>query len=103
MQPLAEVQSIAVSDSRPLTRDELRIDLIPAVWREAKNDLPLIDDLGESFLPITDLAAAAIGVAMVKELGRVFEIPRDQYAILLWEYISHVASEKLTLALRSLR
>lgn len=103
MTNLAEVKTFALVAPRALTRDELRLDLIPAVWAEAKNDLSLFDDLGESELSITDLAAAAIGVAMAKQFGHVFEIPRDQYSLLVWNYVEHLAGEKLILATRALR
>jgi hypothetical protein len=94
----AELQ-VPLVRQRVLTAEELE-DLIIAVWREAKDHGLRYDPVLDS-LSINDMAAVAIGVAMTKELGEAFEIPRLQYEKLLWEYVEHLAAEKLLIFRRT--
>jgi hypothetical protein len=85
--------AIPVVAARVLGKEELQ-DVAIGVWKEAKND-SLSYDPFDAELSINDMAAVAIGMAMAKEYGEVFEIPRVQFESLLWEYADHLAAEKL--------
>jgi len=98
--PILKARDLFVS--RLLTRDDLTLRLFPCLWRQAKEDLPLFNDLCEPLgdFSITDMAAVAIATSMADEFGEAFDIPRLQYALCVAEYIEHLAAEKKLLAAR---
>jgi hypothetical protein len=70
---------------RTLTSDQLD-DVKISIFRSTRKTATSYDPIRDE-LSINDMAAVAIGLAMVDELGEVFEIPESQYLVLFWEYV----------------
>jgi len=78
------VNVVPLVPTRHLTEDEVD-EIESLIGRAAKRDSRTYTPTSD--LSINDMAAIAIGIAMVNHLGQAFDLSERQYTHLFWYYV----------------
>lgn len=88
VKPVAKVAPIA----RALTESQFE-NVAFRVSRTAREDARIYIPIAGN-LSLNDMAAMAIGCALVDELGEVPDLPQTQYVELFWQYVERLVDRR---------